>query len=126
MTSYQIENEAVSFLAFLRNLSDDRGAMANLRCVFTPARAPRAWPLLARVGALGDRTKEAVAGFYALHPNPYEGEPGNMGDTCRELARKHNAFESRFQRLLGCNRGELINHLRRVVLAAKAQGVPVD
>jgi len=59
---------AARLLAYLRQLKNDRGAMADLRCALSPARLPRAWPLLARVGGIGNPLIEAVAGLFAYHP----------------------------------------------------------
>src|SRR5947199_5919560 len=106
MSRQKIEIEASNLLGFLRSITDDRGAMANLLCLFTPARASLAWPLLARAGALAGSRKQTVAGLYALHPKETKAE--NFGHTCRKLKRKHNTFESRFQRLLACDREEVI------------------
>jgi CRISPR system Cascade subunit CasB len=115
---------AATILAWLRSLKNDRGAMANLRCALVPARRHRAWPLLARVGGIGDPIAETVAALYAYHPD--ETGNGNLGDTCRQLAGTHNSFDGRFRRLLACDRGELCERLRPIVLAAKAKGIPVN
>ena len=59
---------AVVLLAYLRQLKNDRGAMADLRRALNPAQRHRAWPLLARVGGIGNPRIEAVAGLFAYHP----------------------------------------------------------
>lgn len=115
---------AAQLLAHLRQLKNDRGAMADLRCALSPARLPRAWPLLARVGGIGDRRCETIAGLFACHPE--ETRTGNLGTTCRALAAKNSTFEGRFQRLLSCDREELFDRLRPVILASKAKGIPVN
>jgi len=116
---------AKRLLAYLRQLSSDRGAMADLRCALSPARLPRAWPQLARVGGVGNRTIETVAGLFAYHPNGTD--TGNIGTTCRRLAAENSTFDGRFRRLLSCDhRDEVCERLRPVVLAAKAKGVPVN
>ena len=115
---------AATLLAWLRSLKNDRGALANLRCALIPARRHRAWPLLARVGGIDDPIAETVAALYAYHPE--ESNNGNLGDTCRQLAGTHNSFDGRFRRLLACDRNELCERLRAVVLAAKAKGIPVN
>ena len=56
---------AENLVAYLRQLKNDRGAMATLRCALSPARLPRAWPLLARVGADvrgGGHAQQAIHG----------------------------------------------------------------
>ncbi len=115
---------AAALLAWLRSLKNDRGALANLRCALAPARRHRAWPLLARVGGIDDPIAETVAALYAYHPD--ETSTGNLGDTCRALAGTHNSFDARFRRLLMCDRDELCERLRPIVLAAKAKGIPVN
>ena len=37
---------AARLLAYQRELKNDRGAMADLRCALNPTKLPRAWPLL--------------------------------------------------------------------------------
>lgn len=115
---------AMGLLAFLRKFRDDRGAMADLRCALSPAKRPRAWPLLARVGGIGNIRMETVAGLFAYHPD--ETRTGNLGTTCRQLAAGNSSFDGRFRRLLSCDRDEICERLRPVVLAAKAKGIPVN
>jgi len=107
---------AVRLLTYLRQLKNDRGAMADLRCALSPAKLPRAWPLLARVGGIGDPRIEAVAGLFAYHPD--ETHAGNMGTTCRRLTARNKSFDGRFRRLLSCDRDEICERLRPVILAA--------
>jgi len=115
---------AAKFVAYLRTLCDDRGAMANLRCALNPARRARAWPLLGRVGGIGRSIHETVAGLFAYHPD--ETHDGNLGTTCRRLTIESNSFDGRFQRLLSCDRQEICERLRPVIFAAKAKGIPVN
>jgi len=115
---------AARFVAYLRQLRDNRGAMADLRCALSPTRRARAWPLLARFGGIDHPTYETVAGCFAYHPD--ETHTGNIGTTCSSLAAKFNSFDGRFRRLLSCDRAEIGERLRPVILAAKARGVPVN
>ena len=115
---------AARLLAYLRQLKNDRGAMADLRCALNPTTLPRAWPLLARVGGIGNARIEAVAGLFAYHPD--ETQAGNLGTTCRHLAAEKNSFDGRFRRLLSCDREEICERLRPVILAAKAKGIPIN
>jgi CRISPR system Cascade subunit CasB len=115
---------AAKVLAYLRELRNDRGAMADLRCALNPARRARAWPLLARVGGIDRPIYETVAGLFAYHPD--ETHSGNVGTTCRRLAGENNSFDGRFRRLLSCDRDEIGERLRPVILAAKAKGIPVN
>jgi CRISPR system Cascade subunit CasB len=98
--------------------------MANLRGALKPAQRHRAWPLLGRVGGIGNPRYEVVAGLFAYHPE--ETTAGNLGATCRRLAGENNTFDGRFRRLLTCDRDEVCERIVPVVLAAKAKGVPVN
>ncbi len=118
------KESAAKVLAYLRQLRNDRGAMADLRCAVNPARRARAWPLLARVGGIDRPIHETVAGLFAHHPD--ETHTGNIGTTCRRLAAENNSFDGRFRRLLTCDRDEIGERLRPVILAAKAKGIPVN
>jgi len=126
MTAYQTDptKHAARLLTGLRQLKDDRGAMADLRCAVSPTTLHRAWPLLARFGGIGNSRIEAVAGFFACHP--LETHTGNMGTTCHRLAGENNSFAGRFRRLLSCDRDEIGERLRPVILAAKAKEIPVN
>jgi CRISPR system Cascade subunit CasB len=118
------KESAAKVLAYLRQLRHDRGAMADLRCALNPVRRARAWPLLARIGGIDRPIYETVAGLFAYHPD--ETQHGNLGTTCRRLAGENNSFDGRFRRLLSCDRDEIAERLRPVILAAKAKGVPVN
>ncbi|MCS7049186.1 MAG: type I-E CRISPR-associated protein Cse2/CasB [Verrucomicrobiae bacterium] len=115
---------AAKVLAYLRQLRHDRGAMADLRCALNPAKRARAWPLLAPVGGIDRPVYETIAGLYAYHP--VETDSGNLGTTCRGLAGENTSFESRFKRLLSCDRDEICERIRPVILAARAKGIPVN
>jgi len=79
---------------------------------------------LAHVGGIDDPRCETVAGLFAYHPE--ESSSGNLGTTCRRLSSEHNTFEGRFRRLLACDRNDICEHIRPVVLAARAKGVRVN
>ena len=111
-------------LAYLRQLKNDRGAMADLRCALNPAKLPRAWPLLARVSGIGNPRVESIAGLFAYHPD--ETHTGNLGTTCMRVQRQNESFDARFRRLLSCDRDEIFERLRPVIFAAKAKGIPVN
>jgi CRISPR system Cascade subunit CasB len=115
---------ANKLLVYLRQLRNDRGAMANLRCALNPSRHTRAWPLLGHVGGIGWPIYETVAGLFAYHPD--ETHAGNLGTTCRHLASENNSFDVRFRRLLSCDRDEIVERIRPVGLAAKAKGIPIN
>jgi CRISPR system Cascade subunit CasB len=96
----------------------------------------RAWAALSRIHVdVDDDVKALVAGLYATHPE--EIDQGNLGSTCRILEVKRDGgskgddkvlpTERRFQHLLAAEAGrELFARVTRMVLMAKAQGVPVN
>jgi CRISPR system Cascade subunit CasB len=120
----------------LRKYKDDRGMMANLRCVLVNNKKHRAWPVLNRLGVeITNEVSSQVAGLYATHPD--ETNSGNFGATCRSIEQKRGEkrsddnkltpTERRFQHLLSAEGGtELNDRVLRMVLMAKAQGVPVN
>jgi len=123
--SHDINQRAEKLLKYLCGLKDNRGAMADLRCALTDARRARAWPWLAAVGGIENYVIETVAGLFAYH-HPEETAEGNVGTTCRRLSAEHATFDARFRRLLACEREELGEHLRPIILAAKAKDIQVN
>lgn len=120
----------------LRKFQDNRGMMANLRCVLVDNKKHRAWPALNRLGLeINNDVSAYVAGLYATHPDVTD--TGNFGATCRAIMdrrddrreddEKLSPTERRFQQLLAADGGsELFNRILRMVLMAKAQGVPIN
>jgi CRISPR system Cascade subunit CasB len=119
-----VKETAVRLMGFLRTCKNDRGMLAKLRCALSEARRPRAWPLLARVGGIEDARIETVAGLFAYHPQ--ETDRGNLGSTCARLRTENETFETRFLRLLACDRSEVCERVRPIVLAAKAKNIGVN
>ncbi len=130
----------------LRKCQDDRGMMANLRCILVDNKKHRAWPVLNRLGvAIDDDVPAFVAGLFASHPEGDSNSITNFGETCKQIekARGEETSESsgnsegskkknltpterRFQHLLAANRGEIQDRVKRMVLMAKSQGVAVN
>ncbi len=120
----------------LRKYKDDRGMMANLRCVHVESKKHRAWPALNRLGvAINDSVSAYVAGLFATHPE--ETSTGNFGTTCKAIEQRRGdkrsddnkltPTERRFQHLLTAEtEAELHDRVLRMVLMAKSQGVPVN
>lgn len=117
------KQRAASLLEYLHSVEEDRGVMADLRSALSPARRSRSWPHLDRAG-IGDPRVETVAGLFALHPE--DTSTGNLGTTCHEISKEHNSFEGRFRRLLSCDKDEICERLRPVILAAKSKGLAVN
>lgn len=118
----------------LRKHKDNRGMMANLRCILVDNKKHRAWPVLNRLGIdIKDYDSAYVAGLFATHPE--EASAGNLGFTCNEIKLKRDKkggddrltpTERRFQHVLAAEKDELHGRVLRMVLMAKSQGVPVN
>lgn len=119
----------------LQKYKDDRGMMANLRCVLVKGKRHRAWPALNRLGvAIDDEIQSFIAGLFASHPESTS--MGNLGNTCKSIEQQRNekrgddnkltSTERRFQHLLAAERDELHQRVLRMILMAKAQGIPVN
>lgn len=120
----------------LRKCQDNRGMMANLRCILVENKKHRAWPALNRLGVAIDNDVAAfVAGLFATHPEVTT--IVNFGATCKAIEQKRGEkhgddnkltpTERRFQHLLSAERGDELNdRIMRMVLMAKSQGVPVN
>ena len=124
-----------NLLERLRKYKDDRGMMANLRCIFMESKKHRAWPVLNRLGVqIADEVSAYVAGLYATHPE--ETDNGDFGTTCKTIEQKRNErqgddskltpIERRFQHLLAADKEEVFGRVMRMVHMAKSQGVPVN
>jgi CRISPR system Cascade subunit CasB len=115
---------------------EDRGMMANLRCILVESKKHRAWPALNRLGLkIDDNVSAYIAGLYATHPE--ETTNGNFGLTCKKIEYKRDdkksddskltPTERRFQHLLTAERGaELNNRVLRMILLAKSENVAVN
>jgi CRISPR system Cascade subunit CasB len=120
----------------LRRIKDNRGLMADLRCGLVDGKRHRSWPSLNHIRvSVDDLVRAHVAALYATHPE--EADQGNLGTTCRIIKSKRDGdsksddklspTERRFQHLLAAEPGgELFVRVTRIVLMAKAQGVPVN
>lgn len=121
------------FLKHLRNLRDDRGAMASLRhtLVSEPGQPldARAYRYVEPFVQGEDEWRRAmyylVAGLYAFHPQ--EGEQTLAEAMCDMwlLERQHPSTENRFLALLDADTDQLPDRLRRVVayLRSKSKGL---
>lgn len=126
MTSNDFTQQATTWLNQLCQRGTDPGFRAALRHWLSDAARPRAYPALIELrGTLDDEAFNTVAALYAWHPLDRR-DQSNLGHLCRQLAAGLNTFEGRFKRLLLCNSEELRQHLQPIILAARAQGVPVD
>ncbi len=125
----QPKGTAEPLMAFLQRLKkmDDRATLADLRCGFSEAKAPRAWPHIAPFCKLNnDRSRmtvQTLCAAFATHPE--NARKGNLGATMRRIDMA--TIEGRFQRLLTCDTlAELCERIPAIIRAAKAKGIPVD
>lgn len=117
---------------------DDRGMMANLRCILVENKKHRAWTALNRIGVKIDEGIPAfIAGLYATHSEETSIGNFNFGATCKAIQSKRNErttkdtkltpTERRFQHLLAANTPEELRaRVYGMVRMAKAQDVPVN
>lgn len=122
--------------------SDDRGMLAALRRGFSEATEQYAWPYIARYCDITDKRQRTIwltvaAAAATLAPDGLDrSDCGNIGATMRNLALGSgeesgeaalSKFENRFRRLLACDSDEeLCRHIKNLIRAASAKGVPVD
>lgn len=135
MRTPRLHNNAAPFIAYLQRYRNDRGACANLRGALSDARKPNAWPLLAGFPvAIGNSAYETVAALWAI-TDRHEREDGCFADTCRDLAGKydakngkfeHDSFQSRFKRLLTCDKSEIAERVAPIIRAAQTKGICVN
>lgn len=121
-----------TLLDYLNKKKEDRGVMADLRCALIENKRFRAYPHLGRFGGIDSKDSlivQTIAGLFASHSEITQ--KGNIGDLCRKLCRKEEDFEKgpmakRLQYLLSSNRDEICDRVKRLVLRAKSEGIPVN
>lgn len=124
-----------ALVQWLRTQKERRGVLAQLRCGIVPGKQQRAWPLLAPFDGIEGYKGEVVrtvAALYAAHPE--ESASGSMGSVCRKLCsdderrddEKPGAIGMRFQHLLAAETAEVCPRVVRLILRARAQGIPVN
>ncbi|MCK5241954.1 type I-E CRISPR-associated protein Cse2/CasB [bacterium] len=122
------------FFEQLERNKDNRGMMANLRCILIPNKKQRAWPVLHRLGiAIDNESAAFVAGLYAKHPEITN--KGNFGNTCKQIELRRDVSkekekitptERRFQHLLSANKEEVQDRVLRMVMMAERENIPVN
>lgn len=129
---------AENFVKYLQGMADDRGKLATLRKGLIENQAQATWPLLSRfinfdrpyqINAL-----QTIAGLFAHHPK--HAGSGNFGSLCHQLldtdekqkiAQGESGPISRhFQYALAANGAEIFPRVRRLVLRAKKDAIPVN
>ncbi len=129
----QETKEADRLIPWLLSVKNDRGTMAELRCLLNPNLRHRGWQAISRIGGLGNTAYELVAGLFAMHPM-HDSGLANFGTSCRWLAARNNRgaqdssapLDTRFRRLLDADRSELAELLPTLVRHLKSESIPVN
>lgn len=113
----------------LLSLSQNRGAMAELRRFWSPATLHYAYPILGRLGVPDPRHPDAItAALYAVHPH-HSSEAKGVGSACQRLAggQEKESFERHFRRLLASEElGEVAEQLYRISKRLHKESIPLN
>ena len=139
-------NGLIEYLTSLKE-HDERGKLADIRCVLKDNQKQKAWPYLAQFNAIGEshyaNVIQTISGLYAHHhPARTElwdfPEYHNLGDTCYLLlsdeerkdlfgdAKNAGPVTKRFQYLLAATEEEICDRVVKLVFYAKSKGIPVN
>lgn len=129
-----------SFVQYLQGMKNDRGKLATLRKGLIVNQAHMTWPLLSRFIIKFDdpyqiKAIQTVAGLFAHHQKNSV-TAGNFGSLCHQLldtdekkkiAKGESGSISRnFQYTLAANGDEIFARVKRLVLRAKRDEIPVN
>lgn len=67
MTDQEIQERTTFVVGQLLKMKEDKGAMAELRCLLNPNLKHRGWQIVGQMGGIGDFATETTAGLFALH-----------------------------------------------------------
>ncbi len=126
------------FVQYLQSMQSDRGKLATLRKGLIENQAQATWPLLSRFVNFDKpyqmKALQTVAGLFAHHPK--NANTGNFGRLCYQLldsdekqkmAKGESGPISRnFQYALAANGDEIFARIKRLVLRAKRDEIPVN
>ncbi|NNF99387.1 MAG: type I-E CRISPR-associated protein Cse2/CasB [Desulfobacteraceae bacterium] len=129
---------AEGFVQYLQGMDGDRGKLAILRKGLIDTQAQATWPQLSRFMNFDRphqmKALQTVAGLFAHHSN--HTIKGNFGSLCRQLldsdekqkiAQGESGPISRhFQYALAANGEEIFARVRRLVLRARRDNIPVN
>lgn len=129
---------AEGFVQYLQSIDSDRGKLATLRKGLIENQAQATWPLLNRFINFDRpyqiKALQTIAGLYAHHPK--NARNGNFGSLCcqlldadekQKIAQGESGPVSRhFQYALAANGAEIFPRVRRLVLRAKKDDIPVN
>jgi len=126
------------FVLYLQSMQSDRGKLATLRKGLIENQAQATWPLLSRFVNFDKpyqmKAIQTVAGLFAHHPK--NTNTGNFGRLCYQLldsdekqkmAKGESGPISRnFQYAIAANGDEIFARVKRLVLRAKRDEIPVN
>jgi len=131
-------NFAKNYVQYLQTMDGDRGKLATLRKGLIENQAQATWPLLSRFinfdRPYQRKALQTIAGLYAHHPK--NADNGNFGSLCcrlldtdekQKIAQGESGpISKHFQYALAANRDEIFPRVRRLVLRAKKDDIPVN
>lgn len=134
MTDQEIPERTIPIVVSrLLEMKDDKGAMAELRCLLNPNLKHRGWQIVGQMGGIGNFETETMAGLFALHRIHSSENNKNVGSSCRILRNKEksdadgkNPLDVRFRRLLAADREELPSLLQSMFRRLERENIPVN
>lgn len=132
MTDQEIQERTTFVVGQLLKMKEDKGAMAELRCLLNPNLKHRGWQIVGQMGGIGDFATETTAGLFALH-RIHSADKKNVGSSCHDLKNKEkssgddkNPLDVRFRRLLAADREELPALLQSMFRRLERENIPVN
>lgn len=128
--STQEKPDHAAYIARLASALDDqhRGDRAALRRYWSPTTRHQAFPVLGKLGALGDDRKTILCTLFAEHPLHQVGL--TVGKAALYLGNRKDGdhpFDRHFRRLLACDElPDLGAQLHRLVKRLSREGVALD
>lgn len=132
------ESFSGNFIRYLEEIGKERSNLATLRKGLVENQSQATWPLLSRFmnfdSSYHIKTLQTVAGVFGHHP--VTSETGNFGNICYELLgddekQKMDKGESgpitkHFQFVMAADGDEIFPRIRRLLLRAKREDIPVN
>ncbi|MBU0464950.1 MAG: type I-E CRISPR-associated protein Cse2/CasB [Proteobacteria bacterium] len=129
---------ARGFVNYLQSMDGERGKLATLRKGLIDNQAQATWPLLNRFldfdNSYQIKVLQTIGGLFAHHP--VNTNSGNFGSLCCQLLSpeekqkitdgESGPISRHFQYALAANGAEIFPRVRRLVLRAKKDEIPVN